>query len=47
MNNANSESYITPQIKVMNIDNDILTFSEQEEWTGPMIDVGIDPMMEE
>ncbi len=45
MNSKNE--YITPKINIQRIDHDIITFSEEEEWTGPMIDVGIDPMMEE
>ncbi len=31
------KEYSTPEIKVTYISADIITFSEQEEWTGPMI----------
>ncbi len=44
---SQKERYDTPEILISRIESDIITFSEEEEWTGPMIDVGIDPMMEE
>ncbi len=31
------KEYSTPEIKVTYVPADIITFSEQEEWTGPMI----------
>ncbi len=31
------KEYLAPEIEIMYISADIITFSEEEEWTGPVI----------
>lgn len=36
------EKYCSPEIKVTHISVDIITYSETEEWEGPIISAGHD-----
>ena len=33
------KKYFAPEIKITYVDADIITYSETEEWNGPMIEV--------
>ena len=42
----NEKKYEMPIVEVINTDVDIITYSETEEWEGPVIAAGLDDLDE-
>ena len=36
------KNYYTPEVKITYVSADIITYSETEEWDGPIIGAGLD-----